>query len=137
MIDRIAPARRPAETPRGYQNWRNLLFLHWPVEVAQLRPLVPDALQLDLYEGQAFVGVVPFAMEGVRPRWLPPSLAFAFLETNVRTYVVHNDRPGVFFLSLDAAHSPAVWAARKFWGLPYFRADMEMQLAESEICSLG
>ncbi|MDP6444702.1 MAG: DUF2071 domain-containing protein [Pirellulaceae bacterium] len=127
MIDRIGPTRRPAGGARGFHNWRSLLFMHWCVPVEQLRPLVPDELELDLYEDKAYVGVVPFAMEGVRARWWPAQLAFSFLETNVRTYVHHRGRPGVYFLSLEAEHRPAVWAARRFWGLPYHHAAMTMR----------
>jgi uncharacterized protein YqjF (DUF2071 family) len=128
MIDRISPTRRPEGKARGYHSWRSLLFMHWPVPVETLRPLVPESLELDLHDGVAYVGVVPFDMRGVRPWWLPRSLSFNFLETNVRTYVRHRGQPGVFFLSLEAAHAPAVWAARKFWGLPYHHADMGLKI---------
>ncbi|MDG2381314.1 MAG: DUF2071 domain-containing protein [Pirellulaceae bacterium] len=127
MIDRISPTVRPAQKPAGWQKWRDLLFLHWPVPTAVLRPLVPKSLELDLHEGVAYVGVVPFKMEGVRTRWLPSPLAFTFLELNVRTYVYRENQPGVYFFSLDAASSLAVWAARQFWGLPYFRANMQLK----------
>lgn len=123
-LDRIAPTVRPEGRCRGYQNWRSLVFMHWPIPVETLRPLVPAALDLDLYDNTAYIGVVPFAMQGVRPRWSPKSLAFQFLETNVRTYVSYRGRPGVLFFSLDAASRIAVWGARKFWGLPYFYATM-------------
>ena len=126
FVDRIAPTRRPSGRCRGYQNWRSLLFMHWPVPVETLRPLVPSAMELDLYEGQAYVGVVPFAMQGVRPRWCPELFAFHFLETNVRTYVCHQGRPGVYFFSLEAASRLAVWAARTFWSLPYYHAEMSL-----------
>jgi uncharacterized protein YqjF (DUF2071 family) len=118
---------------RGWQKWRNLLFLHWPVPVEVLRPLVPAALELDLHEGVAFVGVVPFAMQDVRPRWWPAPLAFRFLETNVRTYVYRGDQPGVYFFSLDAASRMAVWAARRFWGLPYYYAAMSLQRQDDSV----
>ena len=127
VIDRVSPTRRPPGKACGYQKWRSLLFTHWPVPVESLRPLVDPAFELDLYEGVAYVGVVPFAMETVRPSWLPPALAFNFLETNVRTYVVHNGKPGVVFFSLEAASWLAVFAARQFWGLPYYHADMQVQ----------
>jgi len=133
MIDRIAPTRRPAARPAGYQQWRSLLFLHWAVPVEQLRPRIPASLELDLHDGVAYVGVVPFAMQGVRPHWWPAPLAFSFLETNLRTYVVHNGRPGVYFFSLEASSRPAVVAARTGWGLPYFHARMEMTRTGDEI----
>ena len=111
MIDRTGPTLRPNRPVRGYQKWRSLLFLHWPVPLETLRPLVPKSLEIDLYDGVAWVGVVPFAMFGVRSRWWPPYQAFDFLETNVRTYVHHQGQPGVYFFSLDAASALAVWAA--------------------------
>jgi uncharacterized protein YqjF (DUF2071 family) len=133
MIDRMGPTRRPNRPPRGYQEWRSLLFMHWPVPVEALRPLVPAALSLDLHEGAAYVGVVPFAMQHVRPRWWPKRLAFDFLETNVRTYVCHGDQPGVYFFSLEAASRLAVGSARRFWGLPYYYADMSLEQRDGEI----
>jgi uncharacterized protein YqjF (DUF2071 family) len=123
-IDRLAPTLRPAGKPAGYQRWRSLLFLHWPIAADALRPLVPAGLELDLYDGQAYVGLVPFAMEGVRPIWYPETLALRFLETNVRTYVTCRGRPGVFFFSLDANSPLAVQTARLGWGLPYYVASM-------------
>src|SRR5438105_4554153 len=117
MIDRIAPTRRPVGRAAGFHRWRSLLFLHWAVPTEILRSLVPAELALDLYDGVGYVGVVPFAMEAVRPRWCPQRLGFNFLETNVRTYVLANDKPGVFFFSLDASSRIAVLAARAGWGL--------------------
>ena len=100
--------------------------MHWPVPVDVLRPLVPASLELDLHDGVAYVGVVPFLMQGVRTRWMPPALGFTFLEANVRTYVHHREQPGVYFFSLEAASYLAVWVARQFWGLPYYHADMSL-----------
>ena len=133
MIDRIEPTRRPADPPQGYHQWRSLVFLHWPVPISQLRPLVPNNLELDLFDDVAYVGIVPFWMQGVRPRWWPSRSGLQFLETNVRTYVVHRGRPGIYFFSLDAASRIAVWTARRFWGLPYFNASMTSERAGSEI----
>jgi uncharacterized protein YqjF (DUF2071 family) len=107
--------------------------MHWPVPVESLRSLVPSSLELDLYNGLAYVGVVPFVMEGVRPKWWPERVAFRFLETNVRTYVCRGGQPGVYFLSLEAASRLAVWAARQFWGLPYYYANMRIQQTGHEI----
>ena len=107
------------------QVWHDLLFAHWPVDAELLRPRLPAGVELDLYEGQAWLGVVPFRMSGVRARFLPalPGLS-AFPELNVRTYAVAGGRPGVFFMSLDAANAVAVAAARRFFHLPYYRAEM-------------
>jgi uncharacterized protein len=133
MIDRISPTRRPAGKAAGFQRWRSLLFLHWPAPVEVLRSLVPAELSLDLHDGVAYVGVVPFGMQGVRPWWCPEAFAFHFLETNVRTYVLNGDKPGVYFFSLDANSRVAVFAARTGWGLPYHYARMEMSRSGDEI----
>ncbi|MDA1050047.1 MAG: DUF2071 domain-containing protein [Planctomycetota bacterium] len=122
LIDRVAPSRRPPGRIAGYQRWRSLLFMHWPVDVDILRRLVPPELELDLYENKAYVGVVPFEMEGVRPWWWPESCSMSFLETNLRTYVIYNGRPGIYFFSLEANSRFAVWGARAGWGLPYHYA---------------
>jgi uncharacterized protein YqjF (DUF2071 family) len=102
------------------------LFVHWRVPVAAMRALVPPELELDLWNGEALIGVVPFVMEGVRPAWLPRVMALDFLETNTRTYVTYRGRPGVYFFSLEASSLLAVKAARWGWGLPYFHAAMRM-----------
>lgn len=111
------------------QSWHDLLFVHWPIPPAQMRSLIPPTLELDLFDGSAWLGVVPFRMTGVRPRWTPavPWLSH-FAELNVRTYVRAVDRgvvkPGVFFFSLDAANPIAVRIARSLFHLPYFDAAM-------------
>lgn len=126
-VDRIQPTMRPNRPSAGTQRWRDLLFVHWKVPASLLRSIVPDELTIDTFEGDAFVGLVPFQMRNIKPRWLPERLAFNFLETNVRTYVVHNGRPGVYFFSLDANSRLAVWAARKGWSLPYVFAKMQSE----------
>jgi uncharacterized protein YqjF (DUF2071 family) len=110
------------------QEWHDLVFLHWPVEPALLQPLLPPRLEVDTHEGRAWLGVVPFGMAGIRLAGLPclPG-ASAFLELNVRTYVtLPGQEPGVWFFSLDAAHTLAVLVARALWALPYFRAAMHL-----------
>src|SRR5262245_7056955 len=108
--DRIAATTRPTERPIGYHRWTNLLFLHWPIDVASLTHLIPSRLSVDTFDGTAWVGLVPFQLCGVRPWWSPPVPGVSsFIETNVRTYV-HLDgcAPGVWFFSLDASSSLAV-----------------------------
>jgi uncharacterized protein len=99
VIDRLAPTRRPLRSAVMRQQWRDLLFVHWPIAADALRPLVPESLELDLFEGTAYVGLVPFTMTGVRPVGLPAVVGLSsFHETNVRTYVRLADRdPGVWF----------------------------------------
>ncbi|MGI9239651.1 MAG: YqjF family protein [Verrucomicrobiales bacterium] len=131
---RLAARQRDVGQPVMYQAWRQLLFLHWRVDVESLQARLPDGLTVDLFEGEAYVGIVPFFMCGVRPRFLPgfPGLS-NFLEVNVRTYVHDADGvPGVWFFSLDANCSPAVWVARTFFKLPYRHAVMSAQVSEVE-----
>lgn len=130
-MDRIAPTRRPAGPNAGTQRWRDLLFVHYDVPPELVRPLVPPDLELDLWQGRCLVGVVPFAMFGVRPSWAP--FGFDFLELNVRVYVHAGGRPGVWFLSLDAENPLAVWAARLGWSLPYEHASMRLTKRGDEI----
>ena len=128
MIDRVSPTLRPQGSAIGYMEWRHLLFLHWPVPVAALEPLVPERLSIDLCQGIAYVAVVPFAMQAVRPRGLPAGAGLDLLETNVRTYVHLNGRdPGVYFFSLDASSLLAVVGARILTGLPYFPASARLR----------
>src|SRR5258705_4235621 len=106
-------AHRPWALPTGgwimAQKWHDLLFAHWAVAPQVLRKLVPAKLELDTFEGQAWMGVVPFTMSGVRLRGTPtlPWLSM-FPELNVRTYVTAEGRPGVLFFSLDAGNLVAV-----------------------------
>jgi len=114
--------------------WEQLLFLHWPVDADLLRPHLPEALELETFDGKAWLGVVPFMMAATRMRWLPPMpTAARFPECNLRTYVRHRHdseyggRPGVWFFSLDAQSRLAVEAARLGFGLPYFKAQMQCE----------
>jgi len=112
------------------QSWCDLLFAHWPVAAATLRPLIPPELELQQFGGSCWLGLVPFRMAGVMRRPLPDlPWVSAFPELNVRTYVERDGKPGVWFLSLDATNALAVWAARRFFHLPYFRARMAISSA--------
>ena len=108
------------------QRWESLLFLHWRFPAEVLQASLPDGLRVDTFEGNAYVGVVPFLMRKVRPRFLFPVPGISnFLELNLRTYVVdRSGRCGVWFYSLDADQWLAVWIARKLFALPYEHADM-------------
>lgn len=108
--------------------WRDLLFAHWPVAAGPLHAALPAGLELDTWEGEAWVGVVPFRMERTAPRWVPPlpCSPSRFLELNVRTYVRHRGRAGVWFFSLDANSPLAVRLARWSFHLPYHHARMTM-----------
>ena len=109
------------------QSWHNLLFAHWPIDAATLRGLIPPQLQLDTFDGHAWLSVVPFEMQNIHPRGLPATPWLSrFLELNVRTYVIAPDgaKPGVWFFSLDAANPVAVLLAQSLFRLPYFNAQM-------------
>lgn len=105
--------------------WSDLLFMHWRVDAAALRPYLPPGLEIQEWDGSAWIGVVPFRMSGVRARLTPPLPRLsAFPELNVRTYVSAGGRPGVWFFSLDASRHAAVVAARRVYHLPYMDARM-------------
>jgi uncharacterized protein YqjF (DUF2071 family) len=108
------------------QTWRQLLFAHWPVAPAAMRPLIPPQLELETFGGDAWVGVVPFELSGLSARRAPYRLGLTFPELNVRTYVTLQDRPGVWFFSLDAASLLAVRGARTTYHLPYYWASMQI-----------
>ncbi len=134
-IDRLAPCRRPAGNAIGYQCWSKLLFAHWRVPVELLRPLIPRELEIDTFEGEAWLGLVPFHMSGVRPAWFPAMpYVSEFHETNLRTYVhSRGGDPGVWFISLDAACRAVVEVARWKWHLNYFHSEMELLREGDEV----
>jgi uncharacterized protein YqjF (DUF2071 family) len=133
-VDRLEPARRPDGRPAGFQRWRTLVFLHWEVPAPAVAALLPAGLEVDTFEGRAYVGVVAFTMRDVSPWWAPSVPGVSnFHELNVRTYVHAGGRPGVWFFSLDAASSIAVVLARAFWRLPYHRAAMDLAQAGAEV----
>ncbi|NVO84664.1 YqjF family protein [Hymenobacter terrestris] len=128
----VSPRNR--RLPLMRQRWSNLLFAHWPVAPEILRPYLPDRLELDLFEGQAWLGVVPFTMSHIRPLGLPavPGLS-ALHELNVRTYARLDGVPGVWFISLDATQPLGVWAARTLFHLPYLHARMTLSKTNGQL----
>lgn len=127
---RLAERAAPSKPVVMYQRWEELLFLHWPILPELVAKDLPPGLRVDTFDDQAWMGVVPFSMRKVRPRFLPalPGLS-DFPELNLRTYVVDSQgRPGVWFYSLDTPKQLPNWIARTFFHLNYRRA--RMQLAE-------
>ncbi len=112
--------------------WSELLFAHWRVDPDLVRKHLPPGLELDTHQGSAWVGVVPFLMSDVAPRFCPaiPGLS-KFLELNVRTYVMKDGKPGVWFFSLDAENAIAVRAARATFNLPYMDARMLLEQTDA------
>jgi uncharacterized protein YqjF (DUF2071 family) len=126
--DRLAARVRPEGSPVMFQSWGDLLFMHWQVPAELLRKHTPARLEVDAFEGRAFVGVTPFTLWGVRPVFVPPvPFLSEFHEINVRTYVHLDGVPGVWFFSLDASSAAAVMGARAFYRLPYFNARIERE----------
>jgi uncharacterized protein len=116
------------------QIWCDLLFAHWQVAVEELERVVPAELPLDTYEGSAWLGVTPFFVRGLRLQGTAPVPGLSsFPELNVRTYVRVDDKPGIYFLSLDAGSWPAVVAARRAYRLPYFHARVEARSDEEGV----
>ncbi len=129
---RIRPTRRPVMR----QRWDNLFFLHWEYSAAAIQARLPVGLTVDTFEGKAYLGVVGFRMNAVRPAFLPalPWLS-SFNELNVRTYVRDAaGEPGVWFFSLDCDRAPAVVIARAGFGLPYEHAAMSFGPGLAQSC---
>src|SRR5438105_5966719 len=138
LLDSLSTARRQASALRRLehrpwplperawtmgQTWENLLFAHWRVDHDVLRPHVPPALELEEFDGSAWIGLVPFHIDGIRLRGtLPAPLLSSFHELNCRTCVRRDGRPGIWFFSLDASSRWAVEAARRLYKLPYHHA---------------
>jgi hypothetical protein len=121
---RVADRTAPAGPCLGFQRWHRLLFAHWTVPVAAIQTRLPRGLFVDTHAGEAYLGLVPFFMQRIRPRGLPPVPGLSwFLEFNLRTYVFDaQGRPGVWFFSLDCNHPLAVSVARRWFHLPYEHA---------------
>jgi uncharacterized protein len=131
-MDMPSAAHRPWPLPSRpwvlAMQWHDLLFMHWPVPPAVLRPAIPPALELETFDGAAWLGVTPFHMKGTRPPLVPPlPWLSAFPELNVRTYVSAEGKPGVWFFSLDASNPLAVRGARALFHLPYYDAAMRAE----------
>jgi uncharacterized protein YqjF (DUF2071 family) len=108
--------------------WRDALFCHWPVDPAVVAETLPDRLSVATHDGEAYLGVVAFVMDDIRPRGTPVGLSFP--ELNLRTYVDGPDGPGVYFYNLDADDRLGVSVARRLFALPYYRAEMRAMRPE-------
>jgi uncharacterized protein YqjF (DUF2071 family) len=127
-LDRLAMRARPEGTPVMHQRWENLLFLHWPVAPESIRPLIPAQLEIDTFEDQAWIGITPFTLGNVHLTAIPPIPGLnSFHEINVRTYVHYHGIPGMWFFSLDASKVIPAVAARLFFLLPYFKAQITFE----------
>ncbi len=112
--------------------WRDVLFAHWGVDPGLVQPRLPDGIDVDTHDGRAWLGVVAFVMEDIRPSALPRGLTFP--ELNLRTYVTHESgKPGIYFFNLDAADPLGVAIARRAFRLPYYRASMHAERRETSV----
>ncbi|MFC6602234.1 YqjF family protein [Ectobacillus funiculus] len=110
------------------QTWRNLLFLHWPIPLEKLRPHIPSPLQIDTFNGSAWLGVILFVLEGIYPRGISAvSLTPKFPEINVRTYVKYEGKPGIYFMSIDVENWASLKIAKRWYRLPYHSAQISFQ----------
>jgi uncharacterized protein YqjF (DUF2071 family) len=129
-LERMTIRRRPEGQPLMQQKWGKLLFMHWRIEERELRPLIPEALEIDTFDGTGWIGIVPFTMWDIRalPPFMPAVPGFSSAhELNVRTYVHYDGVPGVWFFSLDCNSPAAVFAASTFYHLPYFNAAIDLE----------
>lgn len=133
--ERVRLQDRPSQKAVMRQSWRNLTFLHFPIDPGIIQATLPDGLTVDTFDGMAWIGLVPFEMLDVRPVGFPSVKGLSdFPETNVRTYCHRGGvDPGVWFYSLDAAQPIACALARKFFSLPYHESSMTVTMSEDTI----
>ncbi|MEW9552578.1 YqjF family protein [Nonomuraea sp. NPDC050783] len=130
-----APPSPRVSRPVMYHQWTRITFIHWRYPPERVQALLPDGLTAETFDGAAWVGITPFLMRGVRVPGVPalPVLS-RFPETNLRTYARDaRGRTGIWFLSLDAARSPAVLGGRAGFGLPYFWSAMAVEAGKGRI----
>jgi uncharacterized protein YqjF (DUF2071 family) len=137
-------AEQHVSVPLLRASWETLTFVHWRVDPAQIQPLLPDGLQVDLYDGAAWVSLTPFVMANMRPLGVPalpggfavPGLkkiprlgdVSSTPETNLRTYVRGPDgRDGLWFLTIDVGSAAVAAAIRAAVGAPYHNARMSVE----------
>ncbi|CAG5084657.1 YqjF family protein [Parvicella tangerina] len=115
---------RPWKIPTGkwkfYQEWNNVVFLHYQVDLIELKKFVPEELEVDLFEGKPWISVVAFTMEKIRPKNLPSFPPISdFDEINIRTYVKSHGKTGVYFLSIEGGKNLSCKVAKGISELPY------------------
>ncbi|MEP6361692.1 MAG: DUF2071 domain-containing protein [Balneola sp.] len=120
---------RPWKIPTGnwkfYQEWNNVIFLHYQVDLTELKKFVPEELEIDLFEGKPWISVVAFTMEKIRPKNLPSFPPISdFDEINIRTYVKSNNKTGVYFLSIEGGKNFSCKVAKRVSELPYRFSEM-------------
>ena len=122
----------PTVLPVMLQRWHEIAFFHWSCEPALVQRLLPTELRVDTFDGQAWISLTPFLLTSLRPPLFPAVLSLTFPEMNLRTYVVGPNGRAIWFFSLDAGRRSAVWGARATFGLPYFWAEMTVDIGTNE-----
>jgi uncharacterized protein YqjF (DUF2071 family) len=112
----------PEEAWTQAQTRRDVLFAHWRVDIAELARLLPPDLPLDTYEGEAWLGMVPFGLANLRLRGLPPVPRLSFGQLDIGTYVTFEGRPGIWLCSVDVSNPLLLEAAKRVHRLPAYRA---------------
>jgi uncharacterized protein len=119
------PFDYPSTPWTGYQEWHNVIFLHWKIESGIIRGILPQELEIDTFDGMAWISVVPLSVLNLHPRLLPSFKTFSnFEEINLRTYVIYKGMPGIYFFSLESSRILPVFAARLSTGLPYVKSEI-------------
>lgn len=118
----------PIQNWKYYQEWNNVIFLHWQVEIEELRKFVPDNLEIDFFNQKPWVSLVAFTMEKIRPKYLPSFAPISnFDEINIRTYVRKNNKSGVYFLSIEGGTKISCKISKSLSELPYRFSKMTRQ----------
>ncbi len=108
--------------------WHDICFAHWRADAEVLARRLPPNVEIDCFDGTAWLSIVPFRMTNVHARYAPTLPGFDDVaEINLRTYVRVGSLHGVWFFSLDAARPLVVKSARITTGLPYFHAQIDHQ----------
>jgi uncharacterized protein YqjF (DUF2071 family) len=113
------------------QVWRDVLFLHWRVDAGAIGPHLPPALTIDTWQGDAWVSLVLFRLQVAPIGWPAVSGFSSLVEANLRTYVLRDDQPGIYFFSIHADNLAALTLARVLTPLPYRWASIEYEADRS------
>lgn len=126
--------KNPKRKWNFYQEWNNAIFLHWEIEKELLQDLIPDCLEIDTFKDKAWISLVAFSMENIRPRYIPAFPPISnFIEINLRTYVTKDNKPGVYFLNIEAEKWFSAYLSKKISGLPYEKSEITHDLNERKL----
>ncbi|MGV0920069.1 YqjF family protein [Empedobacter falsenii] len=115
----------PSKSWKYYQEWNKALFFHYKIDKEILKEFVPKDLEIDEINDSAWVSLVAFTMEKIRPRFLPAFSPISdFDEINLRTYVTKDGKSGVYFLSIEAGKLFSAILAKSLSGLPYEKSNI-------------